>query len=366
MENAKISPHQLFSLIVLFVFGTALIVPLGVEAKQDAWLAELLGLAGGIVILFLYYYLYRQFPNMLLTRYIQNILGKPIGFIIGLLYIVFFIYGASRDLRDASELLLLQYGETPMFTLSVIMMVIVCYALYQGIETLARASEIMFALIFVMTIVTFFSIIGSNVIRLEHLLPVLENGWMPVVTTAFPERVFFPYGELICFTTIFPYLNQQKIGMAFGLAAIIFSGLVLTATIILEIAVLGVHGWGSSTFPFLKFVEKINFGGFIQGLQGVAMIALVVGDFVKVTIFSYAAVVCSADIFHVKKASRFILPIGLVTLALSIVIAGSYAEHIEQGKAALHSIFPLFAFMIPLLLVIASFVRKRIAAGKQN
>lgn len=57
MENAKISPHQLFSLIVLLELGTALIVPLGVEAKQDAWLAELLGLTGGIVLLLQYYYL---------------------------------------------------------------------------------------------------------------------------------------------------------------------------------------------------------------------------------------------------------------------------------------------------------------------
>lgn len=366
MEKAKISPHQLFSLIVLFEFGTALIVPLGVEAKQDAWLAELLGLTGGIVLLLHYYFLYRQYPNMLLTRYIQNILGRSIGYLIGLLYIAFFIYGASRDLRDASELLLLQYGQTPMFILSGVLMVIVCYALYQGIETLARTGEIIFGLVFIMILVTFFSIIGSNVIRLENLLPVLENGWKPVITTAFPERVFFPYGELICFTTILPYLNQQKMGMAFGLAATIFSGLVLTVTIIMEIAVLGVHGWSTSTFPFLKFVEKINFGGFIQGLQGVAMIALIVGDFVKVTVFSYAAVACSADLFHVKNSSKFILPIGLVILALSMIIAGSYAAHIEQGKAALYSIFPLFAFIIPLLLVTVAFVRKRIGGGNQH
>lgn len=101
-----------------------------------------------------------------------------------------FIYGASRDLRDASELLLLQYGQTPMFILSGVLMVIVCYALYQGIETLARTGEIIFGLVFIMILVTFFSIIGSNVIRLENLLPVLENGWKPVITTAFPERVF--------------------------------------------------------------------------------------------------------------------------------------------------------------------------------
>lgn len=99
MENSKINPWQLFSLIVLFELGTALIVPLGVEAKQDAWLAELLGLTGGIVLLLQYFYLYHHFPNLLLTSYIQKIFGKYIGWIIALSYILFFIYGASRDLN---------------------------------------------------------------------------------------------------------------------------------------------------------------------------------------------------------------------------------------------------------------------------
>ncbi len=44
MEKAKISASQLFILMVLFELGSALLVPLAIDAKQDAWLAILLGM----------------------------------------------------------------------------------------------------------------------------------------------------------------------------------------------------------------------------------------------------------------------------------------------------------------------------------
>ncbi|MDA7027846.1 GerAB/ArcD/ProY family transporter [Bacillus sp. CLL-7-23] len=359
MEKAKISPYQLFTLIVLFELGTALIVPLGVEAKQDAWIAELLGLAGGIVLLLHYFYLYHQYPDLLPTQYIRKIFGQYLGYLVSLLYIVFFIYGASRDLRDASELLLLQYDRTPMFAVSAIIMLLVSYALYHGIEVLARTGELIIVMVFLMITLTFISIIGSDVIRPENLLPVLENGWKPVLNTVFPYRIFFPHGELICFIAVFPFLNTPKTGMKYGLIATILSGLILTVTITFELTTLGVANLSTATFPFLQFVEKINIAGFIQGLQGFAVILLVIGAFFKVAVFAFAAVKCAGDLFQIKNSRKLVTPISLIVFALSFAIADNFIAHMEQGKVALRTVFPLFGFIIPLLLIVVDFIRNR-------
>ncbi|WP_221566601.1 GerAB/ArcD/ProY family transporter [Alkalihalobacillus sp. TS-13] len=364
MEKSSINPYQFFSLVVLFELGTALIVPLGVEAKQDAWLAELLGMIGGIVLLLQYYYLYSHYPNLLLTSYLQKILGKYIGYMIALSYILFFIYGASRDLRESSELFLIDYSKTPMSVLSGIIILLVCYGVYQGIEVLARAGELSFILVITIVVLTFFFTIGSNIVRFENLLPVLENGWKPVITTAFPDRVFFPYGELICFTVILPYLNHSENGMKLGMIAMILSGLLLTMTIVIEIAVLGVNGWSTSVFPFLKLVEKINIGGFVQSLEAIAMIVLIVGDFFKVAVFGYAAVISTTDLFKMKNHRKAVLPIGVMIFLTSMVATDNFVEHIEQGKFVLKSIFPLFEFVIPFLLVIVVFIRQFIRGNK--
>ena len=68
--------------------------------KQAAWISILLGMVGGLPLLIIYDYLNRQYPISLLTEYCIKILGKYIGTIVGIIYILFFMYGAARDTRD--------------------------------------------------------------------------------------------------------------------------------------------------------------------------------------------------------------------------------------------------------------------------
>ncbi|MGM0879344.1 MAG: GerAB/ArcD/ProY family transporter, partial [Bacillota bacterium] len=100
MEKAKVSAIQLFAMMFLFELGSALVVSLGSDAKKDAWLTILLGLCGGIVLFFIYYFLFRQYPNLPFTGYARKIFGKYLGWMIGLLYTVYFLYAAARNLRD--------------------------------------------------------------------------------------------------------------------------------------------------------------------------------------------------------------------------------------------------------------------------
>ncbi len=52
MEKAKISASQLFILMVLFELGTSLLLPVAMEAKQDAWLDGWLSYLGCLVAWF--------------------------------------------------------------------------------------------------------------------------------------------------------------------------------------------------------------------------------------------------------------------------------------------------------------------------
>ncbi|GLB61694.1 hypothetical protein NCCP133_38230 [Cytobacillus sp. NCCP-133] len=141
------------------------------------------------------------------------------------------------------------------------------------------------------------------------------------------------------------------------MAATILSGLILTMTIVLEITVLGVNGLSNTVFPLLKMVEKINIGGFIKSLDGLAMAVLIIGDFFKVTVFAYAAVISAADLFKVKSHRMLVLPIGGMILYTSMVATDNFIEHAEQGKMVLRSVFPQFEFVIPLLLIIIASIR---------
>ena len=92
MEKAKISSIQLFVMMVLFEMGSALLVPLAIDAKKDAWLAIMIGMLVSFVLLLVYHKLYWYYPDLLPTEYVQRILGKVAGTVFAFLYIFYFMY----------------------------------------------------------------------------------------------------------------------------------------------------------------------------------------------------------------------------------------------------------------------------------
>ncbi|MGP7818883.1 GerAB/ArcD/ProY family transporter [Niallia sp. 01092] len=359
MESAKITSFQLFCLIILFELGTAIMVPLGLDAKQDAWIAILTGMVGGILIFCMYAYLYSHFPQLLLTGYVRIIFGKYIGLLIAILYILFFLYGAARDLRDGVELLALSYDETPISVLSIILMMVISYALYRGIEVLARTGELYFLFfLFTGTLAPLFLML-SNVVDVDHVLPILENGWKPIFSSVYKQTVMFPFGEIIGFTMILPYLNNRKAGFKIGITAIICSGVILSAVVFLEISVLGLIKLKQLIFPFLSMMQQIQVGGFIQRLDAFVEVSLIINDFFKVAVFFYAALIGCADLFNVSK-NKLVIPLGVIICVTSIFMAEDIEHHFMQGEFVLKYIFPIFAVVLPFLLMIVEMIRKNI------
>ncbi|WP_051005515.1 GerAB/ArcD/ProY family transporter [Paenisporosarcina sp. TG-14] len=93
IEKVKISQYQFAILVMMFTVGSSiLIIPAGLakEAKEDAWIAALLGIGVGVVLVFLYSALGNRFPDMNLAEYSEVILGKWLGKLVSILYFSFF------------------------------------------------------------------------------------------------------------------------------------------------------------------------------------------------------------------------------------------------------------------------------------
>ncbi|MDP1420135.1 GerAB/ArcD/ProY family transporter [Peribacillus simplex] len=359
MENAKISSYQLFILILIFVIGTTVIFPLASDAKQAAWISILLGMFCGLPLLIIYCYLNRIYPDLLLTEYCKKILGKYIGSIIGIFYILFFLYGASRDLRDIMELAPLFLEGTPISAIGIIFMLPILYGLFLGIEVISRTGEAFFLYLVITGVLMIIFLLFSDAVKFENLLPVLEPGWDTIIHTTINEPWMAPFGEIICFTMIFAYLKKPKSQIKVGMAGVISGGLALVFIHLLTISVLGEFTRNQSIAPLLKMVQKINIADFIERVDPLFLIWLVVNDFFKVLIFMYAAVIGGATIFKRSK-NILIIPFGLITFFTSIFFAESYTSHMAQSDIVLKYVYPIFSVYIPLLLCIVCFVRQKI------
>lgn len=361
MEKAKISAVQLFVLMLLFELGSSLLVPLAIEAKQDAWLAILFGMTGGCFLFLIYYALYRYYPDSLPTTYVQSIVGKPFGRVLAFLYIIYFAYLAARVLRDFGEMLLtFAYQETPLFIVNALLIITVIYTVRKGIEVLARAGEILFLFMYVLAVTGFILVIVSGSVDLNNLKPVLEKGILPVVRVAWSQTIYFPFGEIIVFAMILPYLQHSKKAKITGLCALGLSGINLAIVMIVNITVSGVDLVLSSQFPLLNTIQIIQVAEFLERLDVFFMIALVIGGFFKIGLLIYAIVIGTADLLNIKEPSLLAYPIGVIILFLSITIARSFSEHVQEGLQVVPLLLHLpFQVLLPLLLLIVAFFRNR-------
>lgn len=361
MEKARISPGQLFTLIVLFDMGTAILRVLAMSAGKDAWLAILLGTAGGLAIFWVYVSLYRLYPELPLTGYIRAILGKWIGWPLGLLYTLFFIHGAARDLREGSALIISSVmDQTPLIVVSVVMVLSIVYVLNKGIEVLARTAQIFLFILAILGPISLLLLFASGVIDINRLLPVLGNGLGPVIQTTLKQTIEFPHEEVICFTMLLPYLNHRQKGISAGFAAVLISGIVLSFSTALNMAALGIEIADRSTFPLLSTIRLINIGEMIQRLDVFVVLTLIIGDFFKVAIFFYAGVIAAADLTRTKDYRKLVLPVGVIIIIMSMMISSSFVEQIEEGDILLVTVFLFFGVLLPTFLLVTAVVRKRL------
>lgn len=361
MGNVKINALQMFCLIVLFVLGTALVVSYGSEAKRDAWLAILLcGPVGGSLIFMIYSCLHRLYPNLSFVLYAQQIVGKWIGWLLGVVFIIYFLHEAARDLRDYGDLLTVSmFTETPLFMVHVMMILTLIYVLYLGIEVLGRLAEISVVIILGLGITATISVLLSGKVDINQLFPILEHGLKGMLSQSFPSLFVIPWGEMSAFTLILPHLNNPRSVMRTGLSAILFSVVVLSFTILLNISVLGVDVFTRSNFALLETIRRVSLMEFIERLDPIVLLTLIIGDFFKVGIFFYATVIGASDLFKVKNHKTLILPVGIIILLASLTVAGNFAEHIKIGGGLLpfYAHIPI-SVIIPLLLLIVALIRK--------
>jgi len=364
MGKIKVGLLEIFTLTLLFELGTALIVNLGMQSGRDAWISILLGTLIGLIVFSGYSYLYRKHPGLTLTAYSRKLLGKFIGIPVSLLYIVLFMNLAGRDLRDGSTMLVMAtMHKTPLFIVSTLMILASAYVVHKGLEVLARTSLVFAGVVLLIGFFCTLMLVLSGSINLNRLLPMLENGIQPVLSSVARQNYMFPFGEMISFTMLMPYLTSVKKGPRVIAAGMLISGILLSFTMALNISVLGADIVNRSPLPLMPTISKISISDFIQRVDIFVVMVLIIGVFFKMSVFFTAAVIGISELFCIPYR-RIMYPAALVILFTSMLDARSFTEHLDEGGRLLYTVYPLFMVLIPAVLMIITSFKNHFSADR--
>jgi spore germination protein KB len=364
MKQEKLSPLQLFYVMTAFEAGSSVVFGIGAEAKQDAWLTFGVGMLCSFVLVWVYSKLMEQYPGDTLVQMIPKIVGKVLGYPLCLIYIVYFLYLASRALRDFGELIIgtLLTG-TPIIVVIGSFAAVILYSLRGGLETFGRIGEIIFPGWLVSITLLWIILFSSQVMDFGQLRPVLEDGGR-IWKAAFPVVVTFPFGEMVLFTMFGPAFRDPKKIKTVGMAVVLTTGLLLMINMINILSVIGPQILGKEQFPLLTAAKMGSIGDFIEHIDALLVITMVAGGFFKTGGWLYGAALGTAQLLKLENYQTVLIPIGVIAVPLSLMIAANFTEHVDIGlRVVTWYVHIPIQIVIPACLLGISFIRKTFGHG---
>ncbi len=354
-----LSKHQLFTLMFLFEVGSTSVFALGIDAKQDAWIVILLGLLIGLGFVWIYTELQSAFPDKNYVEIILSVLGKKLGIPLILLSLLGCFWHCARNLREFGELIIITVlPETPLLVINFIFVLVAIYVLFNGVEVLARSSEIIMPIILLFMLSLYILVYISGDVDFRNLTPVLGKGIKPVLKTL-PSMVVFPFGEMFVFLMYWNYANEKKLVRKTAMKAVFYSGIMLCTTVIMDITVLGARYVSIATVPLVETIRLINIGNIITNFDAIGVLIIFFGGFFKMVIYLNAVVLILTTLFKIKNNKLMIILVSVFLLWFSMVFESSYVFHQWMFPFDVHYFAVVYTNIAPLLLLIIYKIKKK-------
>lgn len=360
-ENTKIAARQFAILVFMFTAGSSLLLApamLATPAKQDAWLAGILGMGAGLLFGLIDTKLGSLQPEMNLVQHCEKILGRWMGKAVSLLFLTFPFLLASLVLRNIGDFLTVYImPETPIQFIHFLMIIVVMMGIRLGIETLARAAEIIFPWFIVLFLLLL--IFVSPQIEVRNIQPFLEGGMKPVLHGALLFAAF-PFMEYVVFLFIIPSVNRPgKVGKAF-FAGTCLGGAAIVLLTAFSILVIGPDHTARNVYPSYVLAQKINIGDFLQRIEAVIAGLWFVSIFFKLSISFYATTLGLAQILNLKEYRMLVFPLGMMVVVFSLVSSPNIVYNFTVVLEVWVFFAGTFGLLLPLFLLGVAAIRKRL------
>lgn len=355
LDGSRISRAELWFLVAGLLLGSSVILPPGTAAGRDSWAATVLGALGGVGIAAVYIGLYMRFPGRTFVEISHAVYGRYAGRLVSLLFVAYLIHLASLILTNFGDFFSATvYRLTPEAALTTLLVLVTCYVVCSGIEVLARCSIPLVLLIIAAPVAD--ALLMLNRIDVRRLLPVLETA-PPVLAWVSLAAATFPFAETVAFLMVFPALDTTRRLRRTVFSAILTGGLLASATVARNTAVLGGIG-RLYAYQNIQAVRMISIGDVLTRVEVFTSALLISTGFVKFAVLFYGAVLGLAQILGLKTYRPLVYPLGGLLLALSLINFHSVAENIRLATLS-YPVYALgFQLFLPLLTLSIAVIRR--------
>lgn len=362
----NISSRQLFWLIWTFDVGMSLLLttaPTIQIAKQDAWISVSIAAMGGLAITWVALSINLSLPNKTLVEIAESLLGKWLGKLLILLYLVMWISVTGIILREFADFVhVALFDKTPLWVILVTFLGLMVYVvIHSGLEGIARISEMLGPIVVITIIVAILMSLGQLKFRL--MLPIYEDtGWQKILQGSVPSLSFFC--ESIVVMMLVPFVRERERVKSRTLKAVFLASFFVAISALLNVFMWGPNLPGSMVYPSYEFTRFISMLEFIQNIDVIFVIVWMFSFFIKLTIYMFVSSYGVSQWIGIKQWKSVVWSISVVVFAIALFPSFIWIKTIYLKNFWIPYVLPINMVGIPILLWVINLVKQK--ASKMN
>lgn len=320
-------------------------------AGRDAWLSVLIAAPFGVFIAYLTWKLMNIDPERNLLDTSTFLFGYLLGFIVNVVWMVYFILLAVITLIGLMDLLRAGFfNATPMWVISGMMMILVVYSLHKGIKVVAWVAGILVIFILISG-----HLISSMLIPerdLRHMLPFLEFGLEPVIWGSLLLAAVWT--EMLSMAVLRIKRVETK-GMLYVLFFAVFANIIMMlSTAVGTITVFGMEQADNLEHPVYSSVRMVGFA-FIDRFDIYALTLMTLGCFIRGCFYVHATIECLPKKLRAKYPKLSILFGAVLIYTLSLLL---FPNKMFFAQLLKYYIFLVAICVLPFLYLAVKWIRK--------
>lgn len=340
----------LYSPFVRYVAGASIY-----GAHQAGWLVFLCSLIVYIPLIYILYKITKKFEGQSLHDIFCKIMGKLIGKVLCILYIVWMLVLLGLYIKYAAEKVVTSsFVGTDINLIMFLLVATVGVMLRWGLSVLSRMNKMIYAMVLIQFIIIIVLLLSN--FNGENVTPISTLDIQPVLGS-----IVYPLTVTAYITPMFIFNDQIKYDKK-SLGQFAYTTIFLTvAATLIVMSVLEIFGYRVAeklTFPLLTAVENMAIMGATSGLDSLFISIWMVAEYITVSFFAYGIVRLLKNLFNLKNEVPVLTAVLGFGLFFAIYICTDVFELILFSREV-SPYFNISLFIgVPFILFIIAKVRK--------
>lgn len=357
----KLSGLQIFWLMFTFETGNMVLLTIGPtmeEANQDVWISYLIANILGVLIVYLATKTALLYPKHTFIQFSKIILGKLLGTVVVLNYLVQWYSVVGNILRQFADLTItLLLPRTPSWILFLTMLLLLIYVTFiGGIEGIGRCAEVFGPIIFFSVVMLI--LLSVKDFQILNLLPVyVDTGIHSIWKGALTPLSFF--GESVMMLMLVSFMDKPEKAIKSACLGIVSAAIIVTFVVVSVLLTFGPEISGKLRYPAFDMVSYISVLEFIQNIEIFAIVVWILSVFIKLSLYFFLSCYGTAQLFKLKDWKKMIWIAAIIFFALAQFYPNVSYTFSFMNTYWIYYVLPINAVGIPLLLRIIATIRKR-------